>query len=182
MKGFIKSDLDKEKVIKSSIEIVRSFEELKKCNINYEELNDFMNLFVDLIYDIIKLECIYIGKSNVLFYILKEDIFVIDVNKKIIDEVLMLKNSVNEVVGLDNLKTIMYEKSKAGIETHYVSLEVFKALVICTDYDKTKEQFLSMASLIKEKTNYLINGLNEKIILKSEYEFDLDLFKKKSYC
>lgn len=160
---FINKNLDKESVVKSSDEIIRSLEELKKCDGCYgSELESVINSLISLVYNVIKLEFIYIGDSKVLDYILKENMFIREINTFIVNEIEKLKISVNEIKGLDDLENIIFEKGKKGILAHYVSKDVFKALVVCTDYNKIEEYVINVLNNFKKQSKNIFDNLNQQ--------------------
>lgn len=146
------------------------------------------NDFYSLVYNVIKLEFICNDKSEVLTYVLDDETCILEINNLIKEEVESLTNSINNIEFLDKLKLILNKKDTNGISEHYVSEDIFRCLVMCSDPDKVKETMISKLNSLNEKLDENINNLKSEIekcetIFKGIRNFndDIEEYKKDFY-
>ena len=186
MKSF--NDMSLEQLEKCVSKLIYALREIHKSGtIDYDNEKHIVESLYETVYNVMKLEIIMNGESQLYLYIKSDDINKSYFNKLIMGDIekINLNNDSKK-----NLKTKILELGQDGIYTDYLDLELIKLIIINIDntdlkkviYDKLEKLcddiIISSKSILKKEENYkYYKSKNDSLI--NEYNKVKKKFNKK---
>ena len=150
---------DGEKIKHYAEIIIELLKDIKLSNITYDKKKKaILKGIYDIVYEIIKLEIIKLGKSRVYEYVKDDDIDTSFLEKCVRKEVETLNLDVKKY---ENVKKKVYEINSDGLTSNYFDIDLIKSLIICSNNIDLKEDIVNeLKDLKKEINNNVLNFKN----------------------
>lgn len=134
------------KIVSKLIYILKSI--YKSGTVDYDSEKHIVEAIYEVAYNVIKLEILKTGESQLYLFIKNDDMNISYFNNLILKDIekINLNDSNNK-----RIKTKMYELGQKGIYSNYLDLDLLKLIMLSTNSDELKEVIINNINILTDK-------------------------------